>query len=161
MAATDTSRAGPLSPSELHAWRGFLRAYATLVRQLDCDLEASHGLPLTSYDVLVALEAAPGRRMRMRDLAEAVVLSRSGLTRLVDRLVREGLIRRSTCASDARGAFAVLTSKGERVIAAARPTHLEGVRRRFLDRFDDADLAWLGGLWDRVLESEKDPSATC
>lgn len=140
----------PLSPAELAAWHGFLRAHALLVRELDCELEASHGLPLVSYELLRALEEAPDRRMRMRELADAVMLSRSGLTRLVDRLVRDGLIRRSTCSADARGCYAVLTPEGQRVIEAARPAHLDGVRRRFLDRFDERELAELGVLWSRL-----------
>ena len=154
MATPTTSAAARLSSTELAAWRGFLRTHATLVRQLDCELEAAHGLPLTSYEVLVALEQAPDQRMRMRDLADAVVLSRSGLTRLVDRLVRDGLIRRSTCSADARGAYAVLTPQGARMLEQARPTHLDGVRRRFLDRFDDEALAGLTDAWRKLTPDE-------
>jgi DNA-binding MarR family transcriptional regulator len=150
MATSKTSSSTRLSDAELAAWRGFLRTHATLVRELDLELEAAHGLPLSSYDVLVQLENAPEHKMRMRDLADAVLLSRSGLTRLVDRLVRDGLIRRSTCSADARGAFAVLTSKGRRMLETARPTHLDGVRRRFLDHFDEASLARLTDAWQRV-----------
>ena len=150
MATTTTSVAQALSPAELAAWRGFMRAHATLVRQLDCELEEAHGLPLVSYDVLARLEKAPERQMRMRELADAVRLSRSGLTRLVDRMVRDGLIKRSTGSADARGAFAVLTPKGERAVQAARPLHLDGVRRRFLDHFDDDELAVLTNAWERL-----------
>jgi len=161
MATTTTPVAQGLSPAELAAWRGFMRAHATLVRQLDCELEEAHGLPLVSYDVLARLEKAPDKRMRMRELAEAVRLSRSGLTRLVDRMVRDGLIKRSTCSSDARGAFAVLTPRGERAVRAARPVHLDGVRRRFLDHFDDEELAVLTDAWDRLTarEDHADPCA--
>src|SRR5215210_1159144 len=94
-----------LTPAELGAWRGLLRVHAALVRELDAELDAAHDLPLTSYDVLIYLRSAPGKRLRMADLADSVLLSRSGLTRLVDRLVREGLIVRDTCESDGRGSF--------------------------------------------------------
>src|SRR5919201_4159414 len=83
-----------LDERELRAWRGMLRAHAALTKALDADLDAEHGLPLSSYEVLLYLNDAPGGRMRMRDLAASVILSRSGLTRLADRLEREGLIRR-------------------------------------------------------------------
>jgi DNA-binding MarR family transcriptional regulator len=161
MATTTTPVAQGLSPAELAAWRGFMRAHATLVRQLDCELEEAHGLPLVSYDVLARLEKAPDRRMRMRELADAVRLSRSGLTRLVDRMVRDGLIKRSTCSADARGAFAVLTPKGERAVQAARPLHIDGVRRRFLDHFADDELAVLTNAWERLTAGQEhaDPCA--
>jgi DNA-binding MarR family transcriptional regulator len=143
-----------LSPTELRAWGGFLRTHAALIRQLDAELEAEHGLSLTSYDVLVQLESVPDRRLRMRDLADAVLLSRSGLTRLVDRLVREGMIEREACGEDARGSFAVLTERGLRTLHAARPTHLAGVRRLFVARVADDELARLGDVWERVLAEQ-------
>lgn len=158
MATTSTPAAPRLSPPELAAWRGFLRAHALLVRELDCELEEAHGLPLVSYDLLVRLEKAPDQRMRMRELADALMLSRSGLTRLVDRLVRDGLIRRSTCSADARGAYAVLTPKGLRAMQAARPLHLDGVRRLFLDHFDEQELARLTDVWERLTAGEHRPA---
>ena len=135
---------------ELAAWRGFLRTHAGLVKELDADLEAHHQLPLTSYDVLTTLADQPQGRMRMRDLAEAVVLSRSGLTRLVDRLQREGLLEREQCTSDARGAYAVLTETGRDRLREAQPLHRDGVRRRFLSRFSAEELRVLAGFWDRL-----------
>jgi DNA-binding MarR family transcriptional regulator len=140
-----------LSPAELGAWRGMLRVHAALVKELDAELEAQHGLPVTSYDVLVNLSEAPEGRLRMRDLAEAVLLSRSGLTRLVDRLAREGLLKRVPCPSDARGAFAEITAAGREKLAEARPTHLAGVRARFLDRLAPDELERLATAWERVL----------
>src|ERR671914_607644 len=86
-----------LTDVELAAWRGMLRVHSALVRELDAELEVAHGLPLTHYDVLIYLRAAPGRRLRMAELADSVLLSRSGVTRLVDRLEREGLIVRDAC----------------------------------------------------------------
>ncbi len=153
MATTTTklSDARQLDDRELRAWRGMLRAHAALTKALDADLEAAHGLPLSSYEVLMYLNDADDRRMRMRDLAASVILSRSGLTRLADRLEREGLIRRESCPSDARGAFAVLTPAGAEMLAAARTTHLAGVRSLFLQHFADDELDVLGDAWDRVV----------
>jgi DNA-binding MarR family transcriptional regulator len=139
-----------LSATEYHAWTGFLRTHARLMRELDEELQGSHGLPLSSFDVLIQLDHAPEKRLRMRDLADAVVLSRSGLTRLVDRLVREGYVRRERCGEDARGSFAVLTPEGQRVIDEVRPSHIAGVRRRFHDHLDKAELARLSAVWERL-----------
>jgi DNA-binding MarR family transcriptional regulator len=139
-----------LTGTELGAWRGLLRVHAALVRELDAELDAAHGLPLSSYDVLIYLQAAPGRRLRMAELADSVLLSRSGVTRLVDRLEREGLIVRDTCTSDGRGLYAVLTDAGDEMLARARPTHLAGVRERFLRHFSEDELRQLATFWERV-----------
>jgi DNA-binding MarR family transcriptional regulator len=147
----------PLDERELRAWRGMLRAHAALTKALDADLDAAHALPLSSYEVLMYLNDAEGRRMRMRDLAASVSLSRSGLTRLADRLEREGLIRRESCPSDARGAYAVLTPAGAEKLAAARATHLAGVRSLFLQLFSDAELDALGDAWERVVPGATSP----
>jgi DNA-binding MarR family transcriptional regulator len=149
---TDTPEARLLSAPELRAWRGMLRAHAALAKALDAQLEAAHGLQLSSYEVLMYLADAEDQRMRMCDLASTILLSRSGLTRLVDRLQREGLIERVACADDARGAFAKLTPLGRERLAAARVTHLDGVRAMFIDLFSPEELALLGVSWDRVLE---------
>jgi DNA-binding MarR family transcriptional regulator len=135
-----------------------LRVHAAVLRELDGELEAAHGLPLSSYDVLIRLEDAPGGRMRMRDIADAVLLSRSGLSRLVDRLERDGLIERAACPSDARGAFAVLTDHGRAKLLEARPTHLDGVRRRFLRHFSPEELRDLAACWDRVVPGAGEPT---
>jgi DNA-binding MarR family transcriptional regulator len=140
-----------LTPGELGAWRGMLRVHAALLRTLDAELDAAHDLPLTSYDVLIYLKDAPGKRLRMAELADSVLLSRSGVTRLVDRLEREGLLVRDTCVDDGRGLYAVLTAQGEALLERARPTHLEGVRERFLRHFSEAELETLAGFWERVL----------
>ena len=137
-----------LTDTELAAWRGFLRTHAMLFKALDAELEAAHGMPLTTYEVLVSLLHAPGRRLRMAELSSHMLLSRSGVTRLVDRLERDGMLRREECAEDGRGFFAVLTDEGEQVLAGARPTHLEGVRRRYLDRLSDEDQKTLARIWD-------------
>jgi DNA-binding MarR family transcriptional regulator len=140
-----------LTPLELGSWRELLRVHATLTRELDEELRRSHGLPLSSYDVLVNLESAPDRQMRMSELADAVLLSRSGLTRLVERLERDGLLARADCPDDARGSLAVLTDEGMARLAQARKTHLRGVRERFLDHFSDGELEQLGEMWQRLV----------
>ncbi len=139
-----------LTDLELAAWRGFLRTHAELFKALDAELDAAHRLPLTTYEVLVALLHAPGRRLRMAELASQMLLSRSGVTRLVDRLERDGLLRREECADDGRGLFAVLTEEGEQVLVSARPTHLAGVRRRFLSRLSEDDQKTLARIWDLI-----------
>lgn len=141
---------GGLNECELRAWRGLVRAHASLAKLLDAELESEHSLPLTSYEVLSHLEGAERGRMRMCDLAEQAQMSRSGLTRLVDRLERERLLERCSCEHDARGAYACLTDAGRERLQAARGTHLAVVREHFLSRFTEAELAALAGLWDRV-----------
>jgi DNA-binding MarR family transcriptional regulator len=144
-------RVRELEPVELAAWRGMLRVHAELVKALDSELVGAHDLPLINYEVLITLDAAPDQRLRMAELADSVLLSRSGMTRLVDRLERDGLLVRDHCTDDGRGCYAVLTEKGAATLAEARPTHLGGVRAKFLSRFDDEELRALAALWERVL----------
>ena len=129
------SLATPISASDprLGAWRTMLHAQSHLVRRLDEDLRAAHGLSLAEYDALIQLVDAPGRRLRMSVLANRVLLSRSGITRLVDRLVADGMVERSVCPTDARGAEASLTPAGLDRLRQASRTHLDGVERYFLD----------------------------
>jgi DNA-binding MarR family transcriptional regulator len=127
-----------------------LRAHAELVRELDAELAREHDMPLSSYEVLLFLNDSPEGRMRMSELAESALLSRSGLTRLVDRLERQGLLTRERCESDARGWFAEITPEGRRAFGEARKTHLDGVRRVFLDHFSRDELRTLGGLWQKL-----------
>lgn len=151
-----------LDARELRAWRGMLRVHGSLTKQLDAQLEAAHGLPLTSYEVLMYLADAPEQRMRMSDLASSVILSRSGLTRLVDRLERDGLLERQSCPSDARGAFAKLTDAGRERLTAARATHLAGVRELFLSRLTPEQLDALGEAWEQLLPGAVDaPGPAC
>jgi DNA-binding MarR family transcriptional regulator len=140
-----------LEPAELAAWRGMLRVHAALVKALDAELVQAHDLPLISYEVLITLDAAPGRRRRMAELADSVLLSRSGTTRLVDRLERDGLIARENCEDDGRGSFAVITERGAELLSQARATHLDGVRERFLRHFGEEELRMLASAWERVL----------
>jgi DNA-binding MarR family transcriptional regulator len=144
-----------LDRDELAAWRGMLRVHADLTRALDAELTRRHGLPLSSYEVLLFLADAPDGRMRMAELADSVLLSRSGLTRLVDRLERDGLLERERCEDDARGWFAAITGRGRDLFDDARRTHLADVRERFLSHFSREELRELGELWERV-----DPGAS-
>jgi DNA-binding MarR family transcriptional regulator len=139
-----------LSLGELRAWRGLLRAHACLAKRLDAELEQAHRLPLSSYEVLHHLQEASGGRMRMCDLAEQAQLSRSGLTRLVDRLERDGLLERCSCAHDARGSYACLTASGRERLQAARVTHLAAVREHFFSRFSESELSTLADMWERI-----------
>jgi DNA-binding MarR family transcriptional regulator len=150
-----------LNSAELAVWRGFLRVHAALAKQFDAELERRHGLPLSSYEVLINLHHAPGHKLRMADLADRALLSRSGMTRLVDRLERQGLLARDTCVSDARGCFAVLTDAGEEVLDKARATHLDGVRERFLSHLSDEDFERLAGIWERMLPGSTDSTGAC
>jgi DNA-binding MarR family transcriptional regulator len=149
--ATPLRAWGELTPEQLAAWSGFLRSHAQIVRALDADLESEHGLPLTSYDVLIQLSLAPDRRLRMFELAEAIVLSRSGLSRLVGRLERSGLVERERGQRDQRQVYAQLTDRGFEVLAQATPTHVAGVKERFLERLSDEQTAQLAAIWRAVL----------
>ena len=140
-----------LTREQLAAWSGFLLSHAQIVRALDAELERKHGLPLTSYDVLIQLSLAPDRRLRMFELADAVVLSRSGLTRLVDRLERAGLVERERGEADPRQMYARLTDRGLEVLAHATPTHIAGVKERFLERLSDEQTEQLAAIWRSVL----------
>ena len=139
-----------LTAGELRAWRGLLRAHACLARRLDAELDQAHGLPMTSYEVLHHLDEALGGRMRMRDLAEQAQLSRSGLTRLVDRLEREELLVRCSCEHDARGSYACLTERGRVRLEDARVTQLAVVREHFFSRFSELELSLLAGMCERI-----------
>ena len=152
-----------LSPAELSAWRLFLRAHTQVIRRLEHDLMTEHDLPLASYDVLVQLSEAPDRSLRMTELAERVLLSRSGLTRLVDRLVRDRLVERQACPSDARGTLAVLTDAGAAKLAEAWPTHLRGVVHNVVGRLSAEELETLSGLLGRLVDPTLDDgvAATC
>ncbi len=138
----------------LTAWRTFLRAHARVVRELERELQSEQHLTLTDYDVLVQLAAAGDRRLRMSELADALLLSRSGATRLIDRLVADGLVERVTCEDDRRGQWASLTDAGYQRLRRASPTHLRGVAEHFLDRLPPDDLATLERMLDRVLAEE-------
>jgi DNA-binding MarR family transcriptional regulator len=124
-------------------WRSFLRAHAHLTRVLERELYSDRRLSLAAFDVLTRLAEAPQQRLRMTDLAAGAVVSRSGITRLIDRLEDAGLVRRGRVVDDARGVAAYITGLGLDRLRAAAPTHLAGIRTHFADRLDEADLAAL------------------
>ncbi len=136
------------------AWAGFIHAHASIVKELDAELQAAHGLPLSSYDVLVQLSLAPDGRMQMFELAEAAHLSRSGLTRLVARLECQGLLERHRGDRDPRQVFACITKAGIERLAETTATHLAGVRRRFLERLSQTQVEQLAIVWNQLLESK-------
>ena len=139
-----------LDRDELGAWRGLLRVHAGMTKTLDAELMREHRLPLSSYEVLLYLADSPEGRLRMSELADSVLLSRSGLTRLVDRLERDGLLRRRRCEEDQRGWFAEITDQGRELFERARVTHLQGVRERFLSRLSRDEQRALAALWEKV-----------
>ena len=134
----------------LSTWAAFLRAHARVVRELERELQAEQRLALTDNDVLVQLAGADERRLRMSELADRLLLSRSGITRLVDRLVAEGLVERATCDTDRRGQWAALTDAGLDRLRTASPTHLRGVAEHFLDRMSPEELASIEGILRRL-----------
>lgn len=140
-----------LDEAQLAAWRGLVKVHAALVKELDAELEARHGLPLTSYEVLRSLSKAPHGKLRMAELAEHALLSRSGMTRLIDRLEREGMVARSTCDKDGRGCYAVITDRGRAAVGEACATYLAVVRARFVRHFTLDEMQALAGLLARPL----------
>ena len=136
--------------SRLEAWIRFLRAHAALTRELSAELVADHGLTLNDYEVLLHLARAPERRMRRVDLAESVLLTASGITRLLEGLERSGLVERVLCDSDRRVAYAQLTGAGLEKLRHASRTHIAGIEALFVGRFTDEELATLSALLSRL-----------
>ena len=134
----------------LDAWSGFLRAHAGITRRLNADLLAEHGLTLNDYEVLLHLARAPDRRLRRVDLVERLILTPSGITRLLDGLERAGYVTKAACASDGRVSYAVLSDAGYEKLRDAAVTHIAGVRARFVDRFGDEELETLASLLARL-----------
>jgi DNA-binding MarR family transcriptional regulator len=142
----------PLSDQQFDAWKAFLRAQAGLIKTLDRELEAERGLPIAFFDVLAQLSAAGGR-LRMSELADAVLLSRSGVTRLVDRMVRARLVRREACPEDRRSLYATLTPEGERALAEALPVHVQGIANHFGRHLSDEEAKTLATAFGRMVSS--------
>ncbi len=151
---TATTPAPPVMPSDprIGVWRDFLVAHARLQRILDHELRAEHDISLAEYDALLVLAAAPDRRLRMHQIADRVLLSRSGVTRLIDRLVADGSVERDTCTTDARGAEAVLTRAGLGRLREASSTHLRGIDEHFFAQIPADDLDALGRIMGRLIE---------
>ncbi len=146
--------AARLTDAELRDWYAFIRAHHTVIGDLSAELEREHGMSLASYEVLLALVRAPETKMRMSALAEAAFLSPSGLTRLVDRLVRAGLVQREQCPTDARVIFAALTPRGMEVFQDAARTHVRGIRSHFLDRLAPAERRQLRRSLENLTKRE-------
>jgi DNA-binding MarR family transcriptional regulator len=141
---------GPLDADRLAAWRAFLTAHRHLVDRLAAELAEDQDLPLAWYDVLVNLDEADGDRLRMADLADRILLSQSGLTRLVDRMGGAGFVSREQCPTDRRGTFVVLTPEGRAALHRAAPVHLSGVAAHFGDLLSDEEARVLRDALDRV-----------
>jgi DNA-binding MarR family transcriptional regulator len=146
--------------NRFHAWRLFLHGYRAVLDALEAELIRSQGLPLTWYDVLAQLDLAADHRLRMHELAEQVLISKSGLTRLVDRMEGIGLVERTTCPSDRRGSFAVLTEEGRRAFEAAFPVHVDGVRRYFANNLTDTEARTLVRALSKIAGRERSERAT-
>jgi len=146
----------PLSELHLAAWRAFLKAHATVVDRINHDLVAKQRLPLSSYDVLIELYEAPDRRLRMHELAQRVVLSRSGLTRLVDRLEAEGLLTRDRSGTDRRGAYAVITEQGVAALRKAWPVYAQGISQYFAQWLTQEEAQILATALERLLQATPD-----
>jgi DNA-binding MarR family transcriptional regulator len=144
-------------PERLEAWRAFLRAHAVLTDTLDRELQAERELPLAWYDVLVSLAEADGDALRMRDLADRVMLSRSGLTRLVDRMASAGLVSRRPDPDDRRGTLACLTDAGLHTLRRAAPVHLRGVEEHFARHLHDGEVQVLRDALERLISSSAWP----
>ncbi len=139
-----------LEQSRLIAWRSFLTAHAALINQIERELAEAGVVPLSWYDVLFALYEAPDQRLRMNELASAIVLSRSGLTRLVDRLEAEGLLTRERSVSDRRGAFAVLTEKGVAAMRKAWPVYAKGIDEHYARFLSDEEARIMTEVFQRM-----------
>jgi DNA-binding MarR family transcriptional regulator len=155
----DTSRA-PLDEAEMATWHAFIRAHSRVIRRLEAELEGEHGLSLPAYEVLSHLSTAPERRLRMTDLAKFAVLTPSGLTRLVDKLSRDGMVERQRCGADARVVYACLTSAGMARLERAYPTHLRGVREHFLDWLSQAQQHALSDSLSELVDNQRTDSCT-
>lgn len=144
----------------LAAWRAFLEAHAAVTEVLAAELAEAQDLPLTWYDVLVTLAEADGRRVRMQELAGRILLSKSGLTRLVQRMEDAGLVERLPCDDDGRGIWAALTDEGMERLRAASPVHLDGVARHFGDLLSPSQIAPVTAVMQRVTRAAKQASST-
>ena len=153
--ALDRTRPG------LDAWRVFLGAHAAVIRRLEAELEAEGLISLADYDVLLNLALAPGGRLRMSELADQVLLSRSGMTRRVDRLESAGLVRRDECPADRRGSFAAITSDGLERVRTASPTHLRGIEEHFLAKLTPEELDAVRSALAKVIPHSSGDASTC
>lgn len=139
---------------DVQAWSAFLRAHARVVRTLEQEVEATTGLPLSWYDVLLELSAADGGRLRMQEVAARVVLSRTRVSRLVDEIERAGLLTRAPDPADGRATFATITKEGRRRLRSAAPTYRDGIRRHFGDHLTRTQLRAIRDGLEQVLDAD-------
>lgn len=147
----DESKSEPrwLNAAEMKAWRRYIIASRRLLEALDDDL-AAHDISMSDYEVLAQLSEAPDRRMRMSELADVAMISRSRLSHRIKVMEKSGWVRREACPIDKRGYFAVMTPKGWKAIVAAAPDHVSSVRDRFLDALDKSEQKTLAEIFERV-----------
>ncbi len=139
-----------LDGSALEAWRSFLQSHAAILRELDAELMAEHGMTTRDYEVLLYLAQAPERKLPMSALAESTMLTRSGITRLVDGLVEASMIERVACSQDARVSYAHLTDAGHNKLRRAGCTHIASIRRMFLAHYSADEIEHLAALLSRL-----------
>jgi len=156
----NTVASGSLEGAALDAWRSYLQSHASILRILDAELVTEHGMTTRDYEVLLYLAQADGRRLAMSELAESTMLTRSGITRLVDGLVDCGLIERVSCPKDARVSYAQLTDAGYEKLRAAGCTHVAGIHRMFLEHFSPEELDQLASLLSRLPGANRGGSCT-
>jgi DNA-binding MarR family transcriptional regulator len=159
-APTRDDGASNLEGDALDAWRSYLQSHATIVRMLDAELISEHGITTRDYEVLLYLAQAPGRKLPMSALAESTMLTRSGITRLVDGLVAGGFIERVSCSNDARVSYAHLTDHGFAKLRDAGCTHVGSIRRLFLEHFDADEISRLATLLGRLPGAQQGGSCT-
>jgi DNA-binding MarR family transcriptional regulator len=161
-AAPAPTRRRSISPRDprLAAWRSMITAHARLIDRLDHELREEAGMSLPEYSALLQLAEAPEQRLRMSQLAEGIFLTRSGVTRLIDRLVAEGLVTRRQCASDGRGAEAVLTGHGRDTLRAASRIHLRGIEAYFLASLEAGELDVIESVMNAIEERAAAGEAT-
>ena len=140
-----------LNPREMKAWRAYIIGSRRLLEALDSDLDG-HDLTMADYEVMAKLSEAPGRRIRMSELADLAMLSKSRLSHRMKVMEKAGWVRREECAEDRRGYWAVMTDKGMKAIVAAAPSHVESVRRRFIDQLSVKEQEALSGIFSHVTE---------
>jgi DNA-binding MarR family transcriptional regulator len=148
--AEDGDESSRLEGDALEAWRSYLQSHATILRLLDAELVSEHGITTRDYEVLLYLAQAPERKLPMSALAESTMLTRSGITRLVDGLVADGCIQRASCPSDARVSYAQLTDDGYEKLRRAGETHIASIRRLFLEQFSPEEIGILASLLSRL-----------
>jgi DNA-binding MarR family transcriptional regulator len=148
--AMDTMTDTRLEGAALDAWRSYLQSHASIVRVLDAELDAAHGMTTRDYEVLLYLSQAEGGHLPMSALAESTMLTRSGITRLVDGLVEAGCIERVACPNDARISYAQLTDRGSEKLREAGCTHVASIRRLFLENFSPGEIEQLASLLSRL-----------